>query len=438
MRILEVHAPYFRAHWRREHDVLAWGIHDHCDLVTRTPVARLADVLAALPAGWVPDAIVYGDDSRPFRVLGLEDAPCPCVMLAVDTHHHEHWQAHLGAAFDTAFVAQRDYLRSFERTGARATWLPLWAPDDLPPPAARPLHDVSFVGSLSPLFHAERGPFLDQVRARLPVHVAQGDYAPVFSSSRIVVNQTVRGDLNGRVFEAMACGAMLLTERTGNGLLDLFGEGEHLATYPRGDADAVVDVARRYLGDERARARVADAGRARVRAEHLESHRAPVVLAATRVARPWPPGARHTALARAYCQLAEWSRARGERLAELGMGPGQNPERLQAYLAEAERLARGPWLEEPHRSAVLGAVAAQRGELSVARERLAWAAGNGGTAEDHLALIDVQLRLGVPAAAVRAAERLLALHPDYDLAADVLAALRELEARAGAQAGGEA
>src|SRR5262249_15456032 len=149
-----------------------------------------------------------------------------------------------------AFVAQRDYLPGFD--GAR--WLPLWAPDDVPAPAAEKRWDIAFVGSLKPSFHPERVDFLHAVAARMPLHATEGAWAEVFPHSRIVLNQTVRGDLNARVFEAMGSGALLLTEHTGNGLLELFGDGTELVTYRRGDVDATIDLARHYLGDERRRA----------------------------------------------------------------------------------------------------------------------------------------------------------------------------------------
>jgi hypothetical protein len=31
MRILEVHAPYFAARWRDQHDVVTWQVHADCE-----------------------------------------------------------------------------------------------------------------------------------------------------------------------------------------------------------------------------------------------------------------------------------------------------------------------------------------------------------------------------------------------------------------------
>ncbi|HLK11873.1 MAG TPA: glycosyltransferase [Candidatus Binatia bacterium] len=306
MRILELHAPYFRERWRRTHDVLAWGPAPHCDLVGELAPVPLEAVLAALPPGWRPDAIVLGDDSRSLLVLGLERAPCPTVFLSVDTHHHAAWHAPLAAACDVAFVAQPDHLPAFAAAGAgHARWLPPWAPDELPPPAAATRHALAFVGSLDPRTHPDRVALLEEVARWLPLHVGEGRWQEVYAQSRIVLNTTVAGDVNFRVFEALASGALLLTERTGNGLLDLFADGRELVTYPRGNVTAVVEAACALLADEGRRAAIAARGRARVRAAHLESHRAAAVLAALdALPARRPAAARRAGAAQAYARLA--------------------------------------------------------------------------------------------------------------------------------------
>lgn len=430
MRILELHAPYFRARWRREHEVLAWGPDAHHDLRQTQPATRLVDVLATLPAGWTPDLIVLGDDSRPLAVLGLEDAPCPLVFLSVDAHHHGLWHAPLACAADVALVAQRDWLPVFAEAGASGTaWMPLWAPDDLPRADGTVAHQMAFVGSLDARFHPERVALLDALAPRLPLHVAQGAYADVFARSRIVLNQTVRGDLNARVFEAMATGALLLTERTTNGLLELFGDGEHLVTYERGDVDGLVALAQRFLADEPARARIAARGCEAVRARHLESHRASATLAMVQSApsrRPAP--IRHAGLARAYCALADWCAryaAKASQSAPLGRAL------RAAYLAEAETLALRRPMDEPDRSAVLGLIALERGETARAEAQLGWVVANGGGVADHLAYIDTLVQRGALARAFDAAEALCAAHPGHPAGTGVRDGLRELQTAPG-------
>jgi hypothetical protein len=411
MRILELHSPYFRTLWRREHDVLCWGRHDHCDVRTSAPATQLTDVLAALPSGWNPDLIVFGDDSRLLYVTGLEDAPCPTLMLSVDAHHHAGWHAPLASVCDVAFVAQRDYLPSYELAGADVRWLPLWAPDDVPAPAAEKTHDVSFVGTLDPILNPGRVTFVDALRPLLPLHVASGDWRPIFGRSRIVLNQTVKADLNFRVFEAMAAGALLLTERTGNGLFDLFTDGEDLVTYTRGDVGDAVETARRYLSDERARAEIAARGCAVVRARHCERHRAAEVLA--RATGPLPEVRRERRLAgaaRAYGMLAHYAGRLARRWPEDHFGLLR-----EVYLAAATMLTQAPELPEPDRRAVLGIIALEREDVPGALGHLAWAATHGSRPEDHVLRVEALIRQGDIGSVREAAAVLRAAHPDYEL-----------------------
>ena len=412
MRILELHSPYFRSLWRREHDVLCWGRHDHCDLVSNVPATRLTDVLAALPSGWNPDLIVFGDDSRLLYVTGLEEAPCPTVMLSIDAHHHAGWHAPLASVCDASFVAQRDYLPSYEIAGATGVqWLPLWAPDDVPEPAAEKSYDVSFVGTLDPTLNPVRVAFVDALRSVLPLHVASGDWRPVFGRSRIVLNQTVKADLNFRVFEAMAAGALLLTERTGNGLLDLFADGEHLVTYARSNVDDAVETARRCLEDEPTRAEIAARGSAVVRERHCERHRAAAVLA--RASGPLPVVTRERRLAgaaRAYGMLAHYAGRLERRWPEDYFGVLR-----EVYTLAATLLTHRPELPEPDRRAVLGMLALEREDVPGALAHLEWAATHGSRPEDHVLRVEALLRQGDIGSVRDAAIVLRAAHPDYEL-----------------------
>jgi len=421
MRILVLHAPYFRARWRAEgHDVVAWGPHPDCDVVAPDAPVALDAVLRTLPRGFAPDLVLFGDDCLLLRVLGLEAAPCPTVMLSIDAHHNAGWHGPLSAAFDAACVAQRDYLDAYRGFGSPAVhWLPCWAPDDAPPPAPAKRHAVSFVGTLHPRLNPDRVALMEALRARIPLHLASGAWGEVFATSRIVLNQTVKGDLNARVFEAMACGALLLTERTANGLFALFREGEHLVTYPRGDVEAVVAAVRRWLGDEPGRAAIAARGHAEVRARHLESHRAAALLAHAGAAPARRPAVAKGGAARAYTMLAEYAR----RLAEVHPAESFYPAARRAYVAAAAALAADPDLAEVDRRAVLGMIALERGRPAEAAHHFAWAATHGGRPEDHLRRIESLLHTGDVRAARDAADALAAAHPSYELAAPLRASL---------------
>jgi hypothetical protein len=404
MRILTLHAPLFHPAWRREHEVIGWGLDAWCAVQPATPTADLRAVLAALP--WEPELIVWGDDHRLLRVLGLEEAPCPTVMVSRGAAP---WHAPLAAAFDVACAAQSGDVAAFRDAGAAdVRWLPPWAPDDLPPPEDGKSHAVAFVGSLDPRLHPSRGPFLDALRARLPLVVREGPWVEVYRRALIVVAQSERGELGSRPFEAMACGALVLAEQADNGLADLFTHGEDLVLYPRGSVEAAGELASRLLAAEPVRRRIAERGREKVRAAHLESHRARAVLLAGGSASRLPADRRRAGLARAYCGLAQHAKRLAVALAK---------QRVYAALAEAYLDAAARCVEplgaEGERRAVLGAIALERGSLADAAEHLGWAAAHGGRLEDHLLRIEALARAGDAVRARGAAEALCAAFPAY-------------------------
>src|SRR5262249_38407084 len=104
------------------------------------------------------------------------------------------------------------------------------------------------------------------------------EMARTYSASRVVFNRGIRNDLNMRVFEALACGSLLLTnDLRDNGQEELFRDGVHLATYR--DAEELLDKVRFYLKREEARERIAAAGRAAVLEQATYRHRMERLLA---------------------------------------------------------------------------------------------------------------------------------------------------------------
>jgi hypothetical protein len=101
-----------------------------------------------------------------------------------------------------------------------------------------------------------------------------GPFFDLYNSSKIILNDCIDDDLNWRVFEGLASGALLLTPRVSAETLDLFPEGECLITYTPHDADDAIRKIRYYLDHEDERIAIASRGYKRVRAEHLASNRA--------------------------------------------------------------------------------------------------------------------------------------------------------------------
>jgi 2-polyprenyl-3-methyl-5-hydroxy-6-metoxy-1,4-benzoquinol methylase len=229
------------------------------------------------------DLYLHVDDGLPYR---LPEDLHPAAFWAIDTHLD--FERCLGNAhdFDLVFAAQRDGAEALRDAGIRTTWLPL-ACD----PEVHRKHDVvkrfdfCFVGNLLP------GPREDLVRLlqrHFPSNFVGRRYfdemARTYSASRLVFNRSVRNDVNMRVFEALACGSLCLTNDLGaNGQDELFRDGVHLATYA--DAGDLLDKVHFYLDREAAREQIAAAGRAEALARHTYRQRMEVVL---REGLAWP------------------------------------------------------------------------------------------------------------------------------------------------------
>jgi len=242
------------------------------------PPMTWADVLAH--AGSAPDLLVYADVSMSPPLLGLESFPCPTLFLCTDSHIHR-WYPMYAQAFDLCAVSLKDHLPRFRLRlpQDRTIWLPPTPnPGDAPAQGEKDW-DLLFVGNVNPETMPGRHAFLAELAELLPgLHITRGAYRELYPRARLVLNIAERGDLNFRVFEALGCGACLLTPAIGHGQADLFRHGIELFTYPGGDAPALVRLVSRLLADEPLCKRVAAAGLAAVDARHRPEHRAHQLL----------------------------------------------------------------------------------------------------------------------------------------------------------------
>ncbi|NDC38046.1 MAG: glycosyltransferase family 1 protein [Proteobacteria bacterium] len=248
------------------------------DCVPSKEYLTLDELLALLPEGFTPDAIVYFDTSEVPKVFGLESAPCLTVFHSVDVHIHKHWHQFWALSFDHFLLAMKGYAEVFE--GAYApptTWFPLWAFSAGAEPASHRPVAASFRGSFG-ITHPRRRAFFDGVKAQIDGDFGTGPFFELYSRSKIVLNDCIRDDLNWRVFEALASGALLITPRVSPETLELFPENEALVTYRPHDVDDAVQKVRYYLSHETKRLRIAQNGYERVRSTHMAHHRAKTLL----------------------------------------------------------------------------------------------------------------------------------------------------------------
>jgi len=195
------------------------------------------------------------------------------------------------------------------RAGFRgAIWLPMacdpemhCSPNSLPEKASPRGRDLVFVGS----YYSNRAVILERLtdfklaiygpgwealplnsKLRLLVrgaHVRPEQWRTIYNTSKIVLSIHYQDPLNRfpvyqaspRVFEAMACGAFVLTDRQKD-VLSLFEDGLHLATFS--DGDDLVNKINYYLIQDDVRKKIAAAGRQEVLAKHTYVHRVRTLL----------------------------------------------------------------------------------------------------------------------------------------------------------------
>ena len=237
------------------------------------------DLEGLFPSGWTPDLVVgiAGVDGRPLHP-GVARLRCPTALITVDTWQciYDYRQA---LHYDFVFAAQKQFAPLLHESGSlRVSWLPLACdPECHHPCSAEPVCDITFAGMAASPVHAPRRRLLEALSRRFSVEARErlfGEALCAFcAQGRLLFNHCAVRELNMRVFEAMAMGRPLLTNREAelNGLLELFEDGRHLLVY-QGEED-LFRTAERYLGDETARNAVAEAGRREVLEYHTYRHR---------------------------------------------------------------------------------------------------------------------------------------------------------------------
>jgi glycosyltransferase involved in cell wall biosynthesis/SAM-dependent methyltransferase len=244
--------------------------------------APYAEMLAQLPRRFKPNTYLYIDSGQEEMRADIDALPITKVAWLIDTHVSPEIRLAIARHFDHVFLAQKAQVEPYRQAGLKNVhWLPLGCSPDLHavPMPGRTI-DVAYVGSFNPEEGGRRRDVLTAVQRRFPnSYIGKAwpdEMASIYARSKIVVNAAFRNDVNMRVFEAMASGALLITDEA-EGLSDLFEEGRHLVVY-RNDAE-LCDLVQHYLDNEDARERIAAEGQREVLACHTYGCRVDELLA---------------------------------------------------------------------------------------------------------------------------------------------------------------
>lgn len=228
-----------------------------------------AQVIERIRRDWNPELLLCWVPEIHPPPLGVEDAPLQTVALVSDWNIY-YPLLHVNLArYDLALC---------DKPGVRALRSDMVHPRHLfplysyisgvhkPHPVERTI-DVLFLGNLNHAVHRDRARYLERLAKlsdRYRILIASGfegdAYAELISKARIVFNHSIRGELNLRVFETIACGSAAFIEESNQEVRDWFQDGIDAVLY---NADNFEDRIHHHLAHPEDAEAVAARGHAR-------------------------------------------------------------------------------------------------------------------------------------------------------------------------------
>ena len=236
-----------------------------------SPTPAIESILQSFEANNRPDAIVQIECGTVlFFPTGLERVDIPKFFYAIDPHFNWDWHRLYVQLFDMIFVSFEQFCAQYRSVHPRVAHIAHAFDQDVYREFPQPRDlDIVFVGHVDPVNRPKRSRLLAALQKHFSVTVVSGvwkeDVARLYSRAKIVFNENDHDVLNPRNFEAMACGAALLTNGA-VGLADLFVDRTHCIVYK--DEYDIVEIARYYLMDESSRRIMALAGQQLVLLNH--------------------------------------------------------------------------------------------------------------------------------------------------------------------------
>jgi len=262
-------------------EVLCVGLSDDCDVVLSLAEYSLSNILSKAP--FKPDFVIYMDSIERVIPVGLEDSPCPLAAIFIDSTINSFWQHPFANIFDLVLTDQKPDAEIMQQNGINAHWFPLAADTEIYKPENHyKKYDISFVGNRNPKTRSKRENILKLLAGHFNLEIFSGDpflspteTTAVYNQSRLVLNENLFPSVNLRLFEAMACGTVVLTEENDVGLSNLFIDKKHILTY---NAENIITKVNEYLHDEASLSRIAERSYQQIIAKHSLKVRARQLL----------------------------------------------------------------------------------------------------------------------------------------------------------------
>lgn len=256
-----------------------------------------SEILAQLPADFVPDAVIWWDPVYHAIPPGIADCPFPTAVVV--------WDWNLGysrihdylLAFDYILadrrLAQVLELRGLKNYGIWSSFA--FNPDQfyLIPDTER-LYDILFVGNLHHFVHPQRSHYLERIarlRDRFHIKIADGvqtaDYCRLLNQSKITFNYGICQVANMRTYEVPACGSLLFMEEENLEIRDILTDRDSCVLYNTHNLESLLTY---YLTHPAEREAIANNGHQKIQTFTLEKQFERLLALVPEMQRHFHPG----------------------------------------------------------------------------------------------------------------------------------------------------
>jgi len=249
-----------------EQDVLLFG--KEADIPFDFAQDTFSDLLKRLPKNKPVDFMFFALPEFFGVPREIEHSPFPVIAIISD------WSINLEALtrvlpFFSHFIVDLPGLSTFKRLGfENVDTIPLYG---FTPsihrliPGISKQYDVTMIGNLNDVVHEKRTLYLKRLallnrkyKIRLFNGVFGEEYAKIVNASKITFNHSIRGEMNMRCYEALACGSLLFLEEENLEAKLFLKDREHCVYYNDGNFESLVDY---YLSHDAERETIAENGR---------------------------------------------------------------------------------------------------------------------------------------------------------------------------------
>jgi len=179
-----------------------------------------------------PDLFIFieGGSMKLFP-YDLEEVTCITAWYGIDTHMDYEKHLIIARGFDVTFLAQKEYVSRLKKDGIKNVyWLPFGFDIELHANnSSKKKYDIAYVGGISYRHNKERFDLINNIKHKFTNYnlyfgpAEPKKMAEIYSQSWMVFNKSINNDINMRVFESTASGALLFTDKIiNNGWNDLF------------------------------------------------------------------------------------------------------------------------------------------------------------------------------------------------------------------------